>query len=66
MTDEGYIEDIIYTINHEFIHLISNRANRQKLKQGEYIVYYMLGNGGNNYFHDFFKIKRDLTWWPNA
>jgi len=65
MTDEGYIEDIIYTINHEFIHLISNRAKRQNHKQGEYIVYYMLNNGGNQYFHDFFKIKRDLKWWPN-
>jgi len=66
MSDENMIEDISYTINHEFIHLISNRAYRQNHKQGEYIVYYMINNGGNNYFHDFFKIKKDLNWWPNA
>jgi len=64
MKDEDYIEDIAYTLNHEFIHLASNRAKRTNHKQGEYQVYYMINNGGNNYFHDFFKIKRDLKWWP--
>jgi len=58
------IEGITYTLTHELIHHFTNilALEHVKSKPAERIVYYMIGNGGNEWFNEFFKIPEDKEW----
>lgn len=65
-TEKDVITDIIYTLNHEYIHALHHKLDKHSFitdrKSTEYIVYYMIGNGGNNIFHWHYGIQKNANW----
>ncbi|NIU00389.1 MAG: hypothetical protein GWN01_05455 [Nitrosopumilaceae archaeon] len=56
------IQDIIYTDIHETIHYVTYKELGKLGKPLEYIVYYMIGNGGNRFLNYFWKIPERKEW----
>lgn len=64
-SDQQLMDDICYCIEHEYLHYIQHKliSNIQSLPT-ERIIYYMIGNGGNEYFNIYYNITIDDVWWP--
>jgi hypothetical protein len=61
--EDNMIEDIIYTLNHETIHAVHDQVEGiNDARETECIVYNMLGNGGNLFFHAFYGIQINTKW----
>jgi len=61
-TEDQIIKDVVYTINHEVIHLAQDILEDVELLEAEYIVYNMIGNGGNGGLNRYFNIKKNKKW----
>jgi hypothetical protein len=61
-TEKRMITAIIYTLNHEMIHAVQHIIQPCIRPKDEHIVYNMIGNGGNRFINEVYRIRKNSKW----
>ena len=59
--DDDAIARVNYNITHELLHMTQHEADQHDSLEQEKCIYAMIGNGGNEYFNEYYKIEKNPT-----
>ena len=57
--DQDAINRVIYNLNHEYLHLAQHMSGHHNSLEQEYHIYNMIGNGGSEYFNEYYQIEQN-------